>query len=117
MKPPMEKILYPEEPVLIVDDEIKILEGFTFMLKMAGIDHIVCIQDSREVMPLLEKKSIEVILLDLTMPIVSGERFLASRSASTPLMPGRSCAEIMTLMGVSPSVDKASLPLVAQCTV
>ena len=43
----MEKILYPEEPMLIVDDELKTLEGFTFMLKMAGIDHIVCIQDSR----------------------------------------------------------------------
>ena len=51
------------------------------------------------------------------MPIVSGERFLASRRASAPLMPGRFCAEIMTLMGVSPSVVNASLPLVAQCTV
>ena len=51
------------------------------------------------------------------MPIVSGERFFASRSASTPLIPGRSCAEMMTLMGVSPSVVRASLPLVAQCTV
>jgi len=33
----MEKILYPEEPVLIVDDELKTLEGFSFILKMAGI--------------------------------------------------------------------------------
>jgi hypothetical protein len=32
-------------------------------------------------------------------------------------MPGSFCAVIMTLIGVSTSVFKASLPLVAQCTV
>ena len=51
------------------------------------------------------------------IPIVSGERFLASRRASAPLMPGSFCAEMITLIGVSPSVVNASLPLVAQCTV
>jgi DNA-binding NtrC family response regulator len=83
----MEKILYPENPVLIVDDEFKILEGFTFMLKMAGIDHIVCIQDSREVLPLIEKNPIEVILLDLTMPIVSGEELLEEITNRFPDIP------------------------------
>ena len=83
----MEKILYPENPVLIVDDELKTLEGFSFILRMAGIDHIVCIQDSREVMPLIEKKPIEVILLDLTMPIVSGEELLEEIANRFPDIP------------------------------
>ncbi len=52
----------------------------------------------------------------MSMPRVSGERFLASRSASIPLMPGRSWAETMTWMGVTPRVFSASVPLVARCT-
>ena len=83
----MEKILYPEEPVLIVDDELKTLEGFSFILKMAGIDHIICLQDSREVMPLIEKKPIEVVLLDLSMPIVSGEELLDEITNRFPDIP------------------------------
>ena len=51
------------------------------------------------------------------MPIVSGERFFASRNASMPLIPGRFCADTITCIGVSPSVSNASVPLVAQCTV
>jgi DNA-binding NtrC family response regulator len=83
----MEKILYPEDPVLIVDDELKILEGFTFMLKMAGIDNIVCIQDSRQVMSFIEKNQVEVLLLDLTMPIVSGEELLQETGNRFPGIP------------------------------
>lgn len=83
----MEKILYPEDPVLIVDDELKILEGFTFMLKMAGIDNIVCIQDSRQVIPFIEKNQVEALLLDLTMPIVSGEELLDETSNRFPGIP------------------------------
>jgi len=52
----------------------------------------------------------------MRMPRVSGERFLASRSASMPLMPGRRWADTMTWIGVSPSVFSASVPLVARCT-
>jgi two-component system, NtrC family, nitrogen regulation response regulator GlnG len=83
----MEKILYPEEPVLIVDDEIKILEGFSLMLKIAGIDNIICLQDSREVLPLVEKKPLEVILLDLTMPVVPGEALLEEIGNRFPDIP------------------------------
>ena len=53
----------------------------------------------------------------IRMPRVLGERFLASRNASSPLIPGRFWALTMTSMGVSTRVLSASLPLVAQCTV
>lgn len=72
----MEKILYPEAPVLMVDDEFHILEGFTFMLKMGGIDNIIRCQDSRRVTKILEEKEVEVVLLDLTMPVIPGEELL-----------------------------------------
>jgi len=83
----MKKILYPEEPVLIVDDELKTLEGFSIILKMAGINHIICIQDSRKVMSLIEKNPIEVVLLDLSMPIVSGEELLEEIANRFPDIP------------------------------
>jgi len=83
----MEQILFPEDPVVIVDDELKILEGFTIILKMAGINNIVCIQDSRQVMSYIEQNQIELILLDLTMPIVSGEELLEETTNRFPEIP------------------------------
>lgn len=83
----MEKILYPEAPVLIVDDEFHILEGFTFVLKMGGIDNIIRCQDSREVTEILAKQEIEVVLLDLTMPVISGEELLEEIKNHFPEVP------------------------------
>ena len=83
----MDKILYPEAPVLIVDDEFHILEGFSFMLKMAGVGNIICCQDSREVKKILEQKEVEVILLDLTMPFISGEELLEEIRNHLPEIP------------------------------
>lgn len=83
----MEKIVFPENPVLIVDDEIKTLEGFIFMLKMGGLDHIVCCQDSRRVMPILDQQEVGVVLLDLTMPFLGGEKLLEEISRHHPQVP------------------------------
>ncbi len=83
----MEKILYPGEPVLIVDDETHILEGFKFTLKMEGIDNILCCSDPRDVLPILHSRDIEVVLLDLTMPAVSGEELLDTIASQFPQVP------------------------------
>ncbi len=74
----MEKILYPENPIMTVDDESHIIDGFTFMLKMAGINNIISCQDSRQVLDIIEKQKVDVVLLDLTMPYISGEELLES---------------------------------------
>jgi DNA-binding NtrC family response regulator len=83
----MEKILYPDAPVLMVDDEFHILEGFSFILKMGGIDNIICTQDSREVIRILAEREIEVVLLDLTMPILPGEDLLEEIKKQYPEVP------------------------------
>ena len=67
---------YPTHPVLIIDDEINILTAFKVTLKYSGISNIITCQDSKAVMPLLEKQPVEVILLDLIMPDISGEELL-----------------------------------------
>ena len=68
--------LYPSFPVLIVDDEESILVSIRGVLKASGINNIICINDSREVLETVIKKEIGLILLDLTMPYISGEELL-----------------------------------------
>jgi response regulator RpfG family c-di-GMP phosphodiesterase len=46
----MSSNLYPTFPVLIVDDEESILISMRGVLKASGINNIICINDSREVL-------------------------------------------------------------------
>jgi DNA-binding NtrC family response regulator len=71
------KIMKTEKTkVLLVDDEPQILLSHSLMLKAAGIDAIT-LEDSRDVIPLLEKEDVSVAVLDLTMPHVSGSELLS----------------------------------------
>ncbi|MBI4827001.1 MAG: sigma-54-dependent Fis family transcriptional regulator [Nitrospirae bacterium] len=66
-----------EKPkVLLVDDEPQILLSHSLLLRTAGIE-TVTLKDSREVMPMLEKEKISVIVLDLSMPHLSGTELLS----------------------------------------
>ncbi|MBW2742656.1 MAG: sigma-54-dependent Fis family transcriptional regulator [Deltaproteobacteria bacterium] len=72
----MNQIPYPSLPVLIVDDETEILRSFELTLRAGGIKNIMRCQDSRDVQTLLSNRKIGVILLDLTMPFISGDELL-----------------------------------------
>ncbi|MEW6586995.1 MAG: response regulator, partial [Nitrospirota bacterium] len=74
-------------PVLLVDDEAETLNSYTMVLRSGGIDNTLRCQDSREVLPLLASLEIEVILLDLTMPFVSGEELLSVIAVDFPEIP------------------------------
>ena len=74
-------------PVLLVDDEQKILFSYSLILKSVGIDNIVTIEDSRKVMPLLEKNQVAVIVLDLVMPHISGIELLSRLKTEFPHIP------------------------------
>lgn len=73
-----------ERPVLIVDDESEVLECFELTIMSGGITPIVCLQDSREVLPFLENNEIDVMLLDLTMPHIKGQDLLRSIRKRNP---------------------------------
>lgn len=83
----MEPFKYPHLPVLIVDDETEILEGCEFMLQSGGITNIITCNDSREVLPILEKQNISVLILDLLMPYVTGTELLETISMKWPEIP------------------------------
>jgi len=72
----MEKQLTPFRPVLLVDDEDAWLHSFSLTLRATGINNIVCCQDSRQVMKILASREVSVVVLDLTIPHLSGEELL-----------------------------------------
>lgn len=83
-----DQILNPSKPILLVDDESSWTHSFSLMLKMkAGLNHVHCCHDSREVLSLLEQTDFSLVLLDLTMPYVSGEALLSSLFDQFPHLP------------------------------
>ena len=74
-------------PILLVDDEAETLNSYTLVLRSGGIDKTLRCPDSREVLPLLARQQIDVILLDLTMPFVSGEDLLSVITVDFPEIP------------------------------
>src|SRR6185369_5383118 len=81
----MKEALYPDFGVRLVDDEPPWLRSLSMTLEGPGaISHILQLSDPREVMPLLAQKDIGLILLDLTMPHISGEDLLISIAQEHP---------------------------------
>lgn len=69
--------LYPNLPVLLVDDEPAWLRSLVLTLReAAGINNVIRCTDSREVADILLNNRVSLILLDLTMPHFSGEELL-----------------------------------------
>ncbi len=74
----MTSTLYPSFGVLIVDDEPAWLRSLSLTLESsAGVTNVFLCQDGREVPALLEKGGVGLVLLDLTMPGLSGEELLS----------------------------------------
>lgn len=78
---------FPQNPVLLVDDDPDMLKGFQMILEKAGINNLILCQDPQTVMPMLVEYRIEVVLLDLIMPKISGENLLAIMAADYPDLP------------------------------
>jgi DNA-binding NtrC family response regulator len=83
----MKETSYPELPVMVVDDEAQALTSFELTLRSASITNFICCQDSRDVMPVLARQEVEIMLLDLWMPHLSGEELLRQIAADHPDVP------------------------------
>lgn len=80
--------LYPALPVMLVDDEAEWLRGMRLtLLKEVGIGNVILCQDSREVLPTLAKQPVSLLLLDVTMPHLSGEQLLPLLRQQHPDLP------------------------------
>jgi len=80
----MTTTLYPSFSILLVDDEPDWLYAISISLERAGITNILTCSDSREAPRILADNSVGVVLLDLTMPHLSGEELLCRISEEHP---------------------------------
>jgi len=78
---------FPAYPILLVDDEEGVLHSFQMALRSAGINNLLLCSDSRKAIALLHEQDIHVMLLDLTMPHISGEELLAQVVEAFPEVP------------------------------
>jgi DNA-binding NtrC family response regulator len=81
----MKEASYPAFGVLLVDDEPPWLRSLSMTLEGPGaISNIAQLSDSRLVMSTLAQQDFGLILLDLTMPHLSGEELLSTISQEHP---------------------------------
>jgi DNA-binding NtrC family response regulator len=81
------KTRYPRHPVLVVDDEEIVLNYISSMLALNGINNVITCRDSRKVADIVQSGDIELVLLDLTLPHLSGEEVLGFMSSNYPYIP------------------------------
>jgi DNA-binding NtrC family response regulator len=74
-------------PILLVDDEMQILISYSFMLKSAGIKDVVTLEDPRMVIPFIIEHKVSIIVLDLSMPFISGKDLLIDINRDFPEIP------------------------------
>jgi len=79
--------VYPDLPVLIVDDEPEITDGYELILNSAGIQNTIVTNNSLECLELMERQPVSAVLLDLYMPRMSGEEILEKITRNTPDIP------------------------------
>lgn len=79
---------YPTLPILLVDDEEAWTRTLALTLKgTLGINHVIRCHDSRLVMEMLRERDVGLIILDLTMPYLSGEDLLQMMVQEFPDIP------------------------------
>ena len=74
-------------PVLIVDDEIDILNSFNLSLRSFGIDNIICCSNPLEARQIIDNQPLGALILDLSMPVVSGQEILTKVRETHPELP------------------------------
>ena len=83
----MSESLYPDLPILLVDDEEPMLRSVSAILLSNGMNNVIALSDSREVMPTLAGQEAAFVLLDLIMPHLSGQDLMEKMRANYPGMP------------------------------
>jgi DNA-binding NtrC family response regulator len=77
----------PENPILIVDDEQPVIDSLSLVLRSNGIDNIVPCTDARKAVAIFRAREFELVLLDLTMPHMTGDELLAVIHEEMPHVP------------------------------
>ena len=79
--------VYPELPVLIVDDEDHFLNSAELILASNGITNARTCNNSKDALSLIEKEIFSLVTLDINMPYLSGTELLTKIKERTPETP------------------------------
>src|SRR5437016_7388793 len=74
-------------PVLLVDDEPQVLRSASVALHTSGFPRVVTIEDGRNLAVVVAEEAVGAIVLDLTMPHISGQQLLDRIAADHPDIP------------------------------
>ncbi len=83
----MSKAKHPPLPILIVDDEIEAIHGCESMLRAQNFANTISCLDSRKVLAVMKKNDVGLVLLDLSMPYITGEELLDKIQNMHPEIP------------------------------
>ena len=83
----MSEQLYPKNPILLIDDEKNILRSYELALQSAGINNILTCNDGIKCREIVKTQDVELIILDMMMPEVSGEELLNEFTEQHPEIP------------------------------
>ena len=83
----MSAALFPERPILIVDDEEQAVVDLVERLKANGLPNVLGCQDSTRVVEMARSQEPSVVLLDLLMPELSGQKLLGELRRMLPHLP------------------------------
>lgn len=83
----MDDVYRDNRGVLMVDDEQNFLLTASVTLKSTGIEPVWTLNDSRKVLPFLESNTPGVIVLDLSMPYLTGRDLLPRIRTEHPEIP------------------------------
>jgi DNA-binding NtrC family response regulator len=83
----MEFQKYPEKPVLLIDDEVDVLQSYRATLQFNKVNNVVLCSESHKAMDLLSTSEFSAVVLDLTMPQVTGQEILGKVHQMNPGLP------------------------------
>jgi DNA-binding NtrC family response regulator len=82
-----EDLTPPNHSVLLVDDEPALLRSASMALRTAEFSEVVTCDDSRRVMAILKEYRFGALVVDLTMPHLSGQQILQEVAIQHPDIP------------------------------
>ena len=97
-------------PVLVVDDDIDILDGLSELLKLAGFE-VVTARNGVEALARARARRPCMVLLDLMMPVMSGQEFRAEQTAD----PDISTVPVIVVTAARPSRTELAKLAAQEC--
>ena len=73
--------------VLLIDDQRTLLKSYELTLRLANITPVIPCQDSREALNIMAENHVSTVMLDLSMPYLSGEELLPQLVERFPSVP------------------------------